>query len=170
MTDDPYHDGGTRGSSGPASSTDAARADLVQGITNATQRYVVIMAAQAGARGVTVAELREKSGSLHHGRISSAMTKQHIAGRLVALTERRGNAGVYVLPEHVGGREVRPYRQQNRRLTVDEVYGLLTEHQILNGIAHAECACGDVTVRNRTEHRQHVARVIVGFARDKQDG
>ena len=56
MTDDPYHDGGTRGSSGGGASADAAHADLVKGVTNAAQRYVVIMAQQASERGITVAE------------------------------------------------------------------------------------------------------------------
>ena len=41
MTDDPYHDGGTRGSSGGGASADAAHADLVKGVTNAAQKYKV---------------------------------------------------------------------------------------------------------------------------------
>ena len=108
MTEDPYHDGGTRGSSGGGASADAARADLVSGLTNAAQKYVVIMAQQAGTRGITVAELREKTGGLHHGRVSSATTKMHIAGKLVRLAERRGNSHVYVAPEFVDDRDVRP--------------------------------------------------------------
>lgn len=113
--------GGTRGHSGSDASRDAAEADLTKGVTNVTQKYVLVLAQQMGARGITVAEAREKDGKLHHGRISSAITKQHIAGRLVALTERRGNCGVYVLPEHVNGREVRPYRRQKRKITDEMV-------------------------------------------------
>lgn len=167
MTDDPYHDGGTRGSSGGGASADAALADLVKGVTNAAQKYVVIMAQQAGERGVTVAELREKTGSLHHGRVSSATTKMHIAGRLVALTERRGHAGVYVVPEYVNGREERPYRRQSARLTIEAVESLLSEHGLLRtqGGRQVQCSCGEDTVHSMHEHRRHVARKIVELSR-----
>lgn len=117
--------GGTRGHSGGDASRDAALADLVNGVTNVTQRLVLIFAERAGAKGITVAEVRDKNGGLHHGRISSALTKQHIAGRLVALRERRGHSGIYVLPEHVNGREVRPYRRQNKRLDRDDLIEII---------------------------------------------
>ena len=170
MTDDPYHDGGTRGSSGSATSHDAALADLTSGVTNATQKYVLIMAAQAGERGVTVAELREKTGGLHHGRISSAITKQHIAGRLVALTERRGHSGVYVTPEHVNGREARAYRPQNVKLQVEDVQEIIDRHQVTvtlrSGIWHChECK------RAFPEYgaaRRHVSELIVALSKGEQ--
>lgn len=163
MNDDPYHDGGTRGSSGSDTSRDAAYADLVSGVTNATQKYVLIMAAQAGAKGITVADVREKDGGLHHGRISSAITKQHIAGRLVALTERRGHCGVYVLPEHVNGREVRPYRQQNPRLQVEDVEIVLDHHGWYDW-QHQKCNCG-AGVGDRQGHQTHLAEYIVALSR-----
>lgn len=158
-TDDTYH--GTRGHSGSDSSRDAAYADLTTGVTNATQKYVLIMAAQAGERGITVAELREAKGGLHHGRISSAITKQHIAGKLVALTERRGHCGIYVLPEFVNERETRPYRRQNVRLQVDDVLALINQHRLMLG---GMCRCGS-PVPHTEAHRRHVAEQIVALSR-----
>lgn len=155
-TDDPYHDGGTRGASGPSASREAADADLYKGITNAAQRYVLIWARWAGEAGVTSAELREKAGTLHHGRVSSAITKQHIAGRLVRLVERRGHCHVYVLPEYVAGREGLPYRQQNPRLTADDVEEVMVTHRrTIPG-----CACGRA-IDHPDAHRRHVAEEIV---------
>ena len=113
--------GGTRGYSGGGSSREAAYADLAKGITSKVQRLVLILAAQAGERGITVADVREKNGTLHHGRVSSALTKMHIAGRLAALTERRGHQGIYVLPEYANGREMRLYRRQRVRVTDEMV-------------------------------------------------
>lgn len=167
MNEDPYYDGGTRGAHNVATSKEAADADLTNGVSSAAQRYVLVMAKQAGERGVTVAELREKSGSLHHGRVSSAVTKQHIAGRLVALTERRGNAGVYVLPEYANGREQRPYRRQSARLTIEAVENLLSEHGLLRTLdgRQVQCSCGEDTVHSTHEHRRHVARKIVELSR-----
>lgn len=162
MTEDPYHDGGTRGSSGGGASADAARADLVSGLTNAAQKYVVIMAQQAGARGITVAELREKTGGLHHGRVSSATTKMHIAGKLVRLAERRGNSHIYVTPEHVGDRETRPYRQQNVKLQVEDVEAILAEHRLGHS---GYCYCGLSLALGPNEHRAHVAGLIVALSR-----
>lgn len=162
MTDDPYHDGGTRGSSGGGASADAALADLVKGVTNAAQKYVVIMAQQAGERGVTVAELREKTGNLHHGRVSSATTKMHIAGKLVRLEQRRGHSHIYVTPEHVGDRETRPYRQQNVKLQVEDVEAILAEHRLgLSGY----CSCDPFLTLGPNEHRAHVAGLIVALSR-----
>ena len=161
MTEDPYHDGGTCGSSGGGASADAARADLVSGLTNAAQKYVVVMAQQAGTRGITVAELREKTGGLHHGRVSSATTKMHIAGKLVRLVERRGHSHIYVTPEHVGDRETRPYRQQNVKLQVEDVEALLGQHHYSSVTGH--CYCGSIV--GRGEHVNHLALLIVALSR-----
>lgn len=162
MTEDPYHDGGTRGSSGGGASADAARADLVSGLTNAAQKYVVIMAQQAGTRGITVAELREKTGGLHHGRVSSATTKMHIAGKLVRLAERRGNSHVYVAPEFVDDRDVRPYRQQNVRLQVEDVEDVLKRHRL--GLSRYCARCMSLSLEP-AKHRAHVAGLIVALSR-----
>lgn len=163
-TDDVYH--GTRGASGSSSSEDAAYADLVHGVTNVTQRLVLILAAQAGTKGITVAEVREQKGSLHHGRISSALTKQHIAGKLVALHERRGHCGVYVLPEYVNGRTVRPYHRSGKKPINEEIIvGVLLRHTYRDSRPGSPSHCdeGDWTGGpggSDHSYTQHVARRI----------
>ena len=167
MNDDPYHDGGTRGSSGGGASADAAHADLVSGLTNAAQKYVVIMAQQAGARGITVAELREKTGGLHHGRVSSATTKMHIAGKLVRLAERRGRSHVYVAPEFVGDRDVQPYRQQNVKLQVEDVQEIIDRHRVTVTLRSGAWHCHECK-RVFPEYgaaRRHVSELIVALSR-----
>lgn len=153
--------GGTRGYSGSTSSEDAAYADLTKGVTSKVQRYVLIIAEQSGERGVTVAELREQTGGTHHGRVSSALTKHHIAGRLIALTERRGNCGVYVRPDYVGDRETRPYRRAHR-LTKEEIADILYQHRPVWGNSSGTyCAAADFKHGgDATEFRLHVATVI----------
>lgn len=167
MNDDPYHDGGTRGSSGGGASADAAHADLVSGLTNAAQKYVVIMAQQAGARGITVAELREKTGGLHHGRVSSATTKMHIAGKLVRLVERRGHSHVYVVPEFVGDRDVQPYRQQNVKLQVEDVQEIIDRHRVTVTLRSGAWHCHECK-RVFPEYgaaRRHVSELIVALSK-----
>jgi len=66
------------------------------------QRYILILADRAKEKGVTVAELRD--ASLHHGRISGALSTLHKLGKLSRLTETRGRCKVYVLPEYVNER------------------------------------------------------------------
>ncbi len=162
--DDSYH--GTRGwADGNDASREAAFADLTKGVTNKTQRLVLILAQQAGRRGVTVGEVREAKGALHHGRMSSALTKQHIAGKLVALRERRGNQGVYVLPEFVDGRDVRPYRPQRKTPDTEVIVGVLLHHEYMTP-THSDpyCRCGEWVAPHTgpitPAHRQHLAEMI----------
>lgn len=155
--DDTYH--GTRGFSGSSTSEDAAYADLVKGVTNITQRLVLILAAQAGPKGITVRDVRDDKTSLHHGRISSALTKHHIAGRLVALYERRDHCGVYVLPEYVNERPSRPYHRQGRKPIDPEVIrGVLLDHRSTT-LGHS-CACGWGAGPGDLSHPLHQAEKI----------
>lgn len=163
MTDDTYH--GTRGHSGGAASREAAEADLLNGVTNEVQQRVLRYARAGGRNGVTAAEARQAAGE-HHGRISSALTKMHIAGKLVALTERRGHGGIYVTPDNVDGREVRPYRRQNPRPDRDELAQILGEHEHWRGYDQ-QCQCG-ADSGNRTAHRLHVADVILARLRGEE--
>lgn len=149
---------GTRGYSAPGASQDAAEAERDKGITNEIQRKVVELADERGHDGITVAEARVALGE-HHGRVSSALTKMHIAGKLVALEERRGNAGVYVTPEHVGDREVRPYRRQKKEVTTYEIHVVLLKHSRIDG-AYVSCACGWLPTREQPSHAFHVADQI----------
>jgi hypothetical protein len=66
------------------------------------------LVASAGDRGLTSRELGiamygdDTSGKSRSG---SPLTRLHQEGRLAALAERRDGHHVYVLPEHVAGRE-----------------------------------------------------------------
>jgi hypothetical protein len=93
---------GTEGYAGSDTSKAQAQHDAVSGVASKRQRYVLIMAARAGEKGITVAELRDQS--LHHGRISGALSVLHKEGRLARLTEIRDKCKVYVLPKFVGDR------------------------------------------------------------------
>lgn len=103
MSDDtalPY--AGTEGYAGSETSKARAIDDVVKGIASKRQRYILILAERAKEKGVTVAELRD--ASLHHGRVSGALSVLHGAGKLARLTETRGRCKVYVLPEYVNDR------------------------------------------------------------------
>lgn len=112
----PYN--GTAGYVDVDTSHETAIHEAVTGIASKTQRYVLIILGQRKARGATIGELRETTGSLHHGKISGALSDLHKVGKVVALRERRGRAGVYVLPEYVEGRETRPFHR-NRAPQID---------------------------------------------------
>ena len=134
-------------------------ADFLSGVTNVTQQLVLKEALDAGSAGITVAEVRAKHG-YHHGRVSSAMTKQHIAGRLVALLERRGHSGVYVLPEFLNGRETRPYRRQGRRFSQDDIANVAEELAGHDWEMVGMCSCG-VGVSLPRDFRIHVAEAVI---------
>lgn len=159
MTEDAYH--GTRGHSGGDASREAAEADLLSGVTNEVQRRVVELAYRSMTRGVTASEMRDHLGE-HHGRVSSALTKMHIAGKLVALTERRGHGGIYVTPDNVDGREVRPYRRQNPRPDRDDLAFLLGYHE--RGWDEG-CICGGA---DDATYLTHVADVILARLRGEE--
>ena len=82
-------------------------AEAVDGTASKRQRYILIMAERAGEKGVTVAELRD--ASLHHGRVSGALSVLHKVGKLARLTEVRGRCKVYVLTKYVNGRATEPH-------------------------------------------------------------
>lgn len=103
----PYN--GTEGYAGSDTSEERAHRDVVEGTASIRQRYVLIMAERAKEHGVTVAELRESSGKVHHGSVSGSLSVLHRAGKLARLKERRGGCKVYVRPEYVNGRETEPH-------------------------------------------------------------
>lgn len=108
MSDDtalPYN--GTEGYAGSETSKARAQADVVSGTASKRQRYILILAERAKERGITVAEIRD--ASLHHGRISGALSVLHKVGKLVRLSEVRDKCKVYVLPEYVNGRATEPH-------------------------------------------------------------
>jgi hypothetical protein len=159
MTDDTYH--GTRGHSGGDASRDAAIADRDKGTTNEIQEQMLRYASAAGRLGVTALEARRGSGH-HHGRVSSALTKLHIAGKLVALAERRNNGGIYVTPENVDGREVREYRRAKPKIDKADLVATLEQHRpIPVMVGYWRCDCSDWRGAQLSSHREHVADVIV---------
>lgn len=101
----PYN--GTEGYAGSETSEARARDDVVSGTASKRQRYILILAGRAKERGITVAELRD--ASLHHGRVSGALSVLHKVGKLARLTEVRGRCKVYCLPEYVNGRPTEPH-------------------------------------------------------------
>lgn len=157
---DAYH--GTRGYTAGNASKDAAEADAASGKTNELQDHLYVYVSSTGRDGATVHEAIAYANQ-HHGRVSSALTKLHIAGRLVALRERRGNAGIYVHPDYVNGRETRPYRRQNQPLTVDEIADVLVKHRL---DWPGDCECGqEVPVRGLVDHEKHVAEMLAAALR-----
>lgn len=144
---------GTSGHAEPDTSAAATvHADL-EGITAKAQRYALIIAQQQREHGVTVAELRETQGNVHHGRVSSALTNLHKAGRLVALRERRGHCGVYVLPEYVDGREVREYKPSRKPIDADLIEEVLAEHEFIERPTMNFCICGQWQERSFIRHQ-----------------
>lgn len=158
---------GTSGNVNVDTSRDATTHADLTGITAMAQRYVLTLAGQRGARGVTVVELRENDTSLHHGRISGALSNLHKAGRLAALRERRGNARVYVLPECVEGREVRLFRSNRPRLDAAEIAIEIGQHSLLLSLrGHGRgCECG-LPIPDGMSYNRHVAEAIVAAVSD----
>lgn len=153
---------GTRGHSGGDASRDAAIAERDSGKTS-EMMDVVYRAVRIGQQaGLTSAELREVLPDEHHGRITSALTKLHIAGKVSALREKRGNCGVYVIPYYVNGRPERHYRRQNVELQVDDVVALMDQHR--SHYITGTCACG-VRTPGREERERHLAQEIVALSR-----
>jgi hypothetical protein len=98
---------GTEGYAGSETSRQAAFREVVHGTASKRQRYILILAERAKDKGITVAELRD--ASLHHGRVSGALSVLHKVGKLSRLTEVRGRCKVYVLPEFVNDRPTEPH-------------------------------------------------------------
>lgn len=103
---------GTSGWSGTDTSADRAARRDADGSTAGLQRRMVVLVAQTGADGLTVAEARRILPE-HHGSISGALSTLHLSGRLACLVERRGGCHPYVLAEYTAGR---PTREQGREM------------------------------------------------------
>ena len=97
----PYN--GTEGYAGSETSKSRAFQEALDGTASKRQRFILILAERAKERGITVAELRDST--LHHGRISGALSVLHKVGKLSRLAETRGRCKIYVLPEYVNGRQ-----------------------------------------------------------------
>jgi hypothetical protein len=163
--DEPGPSLGYNGTSGYNSQSDTSREaaynDLVEGVTAKAQRLTLILAAQQHVRGITIVELRESKGSLHHGKMSSALTNLHKEGRLVRLVERRDRSHVYVLPEFVAGRETLPFRPNRPQIDRVELVNLLDHHRMISDLGGRRCYCLGWEGSGTVGHREHLADVIV---------
>lgn len=104
---------GTEGYSGSDTSRQRAMREATEGIASKRQRYVLILAAQAGEKGVTVADLRD--AAMHHGRVSGTLSVLHKEGRLVRLSETRERCKVYVLPQYANERATEAHGRRQRQ-------------------------------------------------------
>ena len=102
---------GRKGSGWSGSSTSRERQERedADGTTGWRQQQVVEHLGQAGPAGMTCGEL-ERGLEAGHGAVSAALSVLHRAGTISRITERRNRQEVYVLPDHVDGREVSPFR------------------------------------------------------------
>jgi len=120
-TDTPY--AGSSGWSGSATSKERADREDASGITGWRSREVHALIAAAGRSGMTDKEV-QAALAIGHGASSGTLTRLHRAGHLARLTRRRNGNEVYVLPEHVNGRETQPYRPNSGKTAAQRVKAL----------------------------------------------
>jgi hypothetical protein len=153
--------GGTSGNVDVETSREATIHADMSGITNKAQRYVLTMAGMMREKGVTVAEVREKNGTLHHGRVSAALTNLHRDGRLVALKARRNRCGIYVLPEYAGERERRTFKPNRKPIDEEVITGVILDHRYKFGsVGGQTCECGWNPSEGDLSHVRHQAQKI----------
>lgn len=109
----------TAGWSGSDASRERARDEAADGTVQKRQREVLAIMRVAVGYGVTVKELRDTTG-WHHGQASSVLSSLHKAGLIDRLAQKRMRCHVYVLPEHVNGRDTQPF---GRKRKAPEVIG-----------------------------------------------
>lgn len=110
----------TSGWSGSDTSHERALREDADGTTSRRQQRVMQLLGQytwmgdhsRGLHyGLTVKEVREITG-WHHGQASSALSVLHKEGKIARLKTRRDRCAVYVLPDHVSGRETAPHGRE----------------------------------------------------------
>ncbi len=157
---------------GVETSKERARRDDADGTTSYRQaRVLALLAGTAEGRrnmfvgreqGLTWKEL----GTLtewHHGQASGVLSNLHKVDKIARLTEKRNRCYVYVLPEHVNGRDTqeqgRRARQPEDQIAVDVVRA---EARIARAVALHEglhrCTGGGWWVGNDTEYKGSIAQ------------
>jgi hypothetical protein len=104
---------GTSGWSGSNTSYERAQDNDKSGLTSKNQALFLKDLAVSGATGLTSREW----GSLHnfeHQTYSSIPSVLHLGGAVVRLAQRRGRHQIYVLPQHVAGRETAPHASKKK--------------------------------------------------------
>ena len=141
----PYR--GTSGHTASGASEARARREDRDGTTTRRQQEVLDALTDAGRRGATWVDLGDRLG-YHHGQVSAPLSNLHRVGIICRLVERRDRSSVYVLPEHVNGRETSPWKPNvSARLLVD----VLTEIE------------DDLRVGRVTEARRLIARTLATY-------
>lgn len=106
--------GGTEGHNQSSGSIDRATDPDALSKAARSQRLILAHLAQVGERGTTCHEA-EPVVMLTHETYTGSRANLHKAGRVVRLTEKRERRGVYVLPEHVAGRDIEPFKPNRSR-------------------------------------------------------
>lgn len=114
---------GTSGWSGSSTSRERAMRADSDGTTSERQLLVLSLLAKRGASGLTWREVSVLT-DWHHGTASGVLSVLHKAERIARLTERRGKCLIYVLPEHVNGRET---QKQNAKASARDLIALLAQ-------------------------------------------
>jgi hypothetical protein len=98
----------TGGWSGSDTSKDRAVDEARDGTLQKRQQEVLNFIARRKWSGATWKEVSSVLG-IHHGQSSGALSNLHKAGRVARLDLKRGKCAVYVHPDFVEGRTVKPY-------------------------------------------------------------
>lgn len=99
---------GTTGHAGGASGERAVR-EANDGTAQDRQARIMALLRDAGPLGMTADELQQRNVAPHRSAVSAHTSSLHKAGRIACLVARRNGAGIYVLPEHVAGRQTRAF-------------------------------------------------------------
>lgn len=105
----PYPNSGSGYAAGSDTSRERQERNDASGVTSAVQQLALRTITSAASEGVTVAEF-EDMHHIGHGQASSAFSHLHRAGHVRRIKMRRKRHEIYVLPEHINGREESPYR------------------------------------------------------------
>jgi ribosomal protein S25 len=146
---------GSSGSSGSEASAERAADRDEKQITSRDQREARRLLAEQRGGGLTQAELQEEMG-VGHGTASQVLSNLHAAGHVARLVERRKRSHVYVLPEHVDGRELSPYRRLQSRVSlrarIDALESALRD-LLANPTDPQAASIADLTLADRLEDR-----------------
>lgn len=160
----------TSGWSGSETSRERAQRHDSDGTTRDVQKLALTMLAILRHEGITWAELANLA-NVHHGTASSALTNLHKAGRITRLAERRGRSQIYVLPEHVAGRDQKPYKptkaaQTDFKAIADTVREHFTPYAFKCDCGGLEPSCAAVLTDEVEQIRHWFLKSIVAFIGD----
>lgn len=141
---------------------------------DSTTRYDTVQAllGEVGETGMTWKEFDTATGWNHHGRSTAALSGLHKQGRLVRLSLKREKCSVYVLPEHVNGRETIAHGQRaSSKASAGDTSALVARNDALfaalDNLAHAVGfrTHKHVWVDEKKDCFLCVARTVVGAER-----